>query len=587
MAVSEIQTRSDGGDRPPEETMTRLSALLVQRGHLSEDTMEELDHRVKWLDASLAEIIRDEGLVPEEVVLELLSEITGIPTLGSLHSGIAAETVDLVPARVATRYRVMPLQAGDGVITLGTDRIHSTKEGDHLRVLLDYTIEWALCKARDISECIHHYYGVGIEAFVGIESSAGKVGQGGGEGATAGGDSGREGMTAFVFNIIEDAVRSGATDIHFEPYEHRMRLRYRIDGALCEMPLPIGVERYGKAIVSSIKVMGKLNIAERRLPQDGRMSFAVEDRSLDIRLSVLPSQHGETVNLRILNREAAFLGMKDLGLRDDQFSAMDYLSSLPNGMVLFTGATGSGKTTSLYAALDRLNKTERKIITIEDPVEYRIEGITQLQANADIGFTFGSGLRSVLRHDPDVVLIGEIRDAETASIATSAALTGHLVFSTLHTNDSASAVMRLIDIGVDPYLVAAGLHGVVAQRLIRLICPSCRNETAVDETVLKETRDAFPGLTDGAGFYEGVGCPECRFTGYKGRKAIFEILVMDDELRKLVIARASSVRIMTLAVGQGLETLRYSGWRCAVDGITSVEEVMRVVSESHRTYSYR
>jgi type II secretory ATPase GspE/PulE/Tfp pilus assembly ATPase PilB-like protein len=328
--------------------------------------------------------------------------------------------------------------------------------------------------------------------------------------------------------------------------------------------------------VSSLKIMPALNIAERRLPQDGRIEWKAGQESFDLRVSVLPTRHGEAVNLRILNRRSTFMRLTDLGFRPDQYEIIQDLAGQPYGMVLFTGPTGSGKTTSLYAALAHLNDAERKIITIEDPVEYQMAGITQLQVQPSIGFTFAAGLRSILRHDPDVVLIGEIRDGETAGIAVSAALTGHLVFSTLHTNDSAASLTRLVDMGIEPYLVASSVHGIVAQRLVRRLCPQCAEPEPLAGRMREELDALQPGGADSGRIRRGRGCPHCRFTGYSGRRPIFEIIEMNDELRAMVVDRASSAVLMRHAVSRGLVTLRRAAWDLVLKGETSVEELLRV-----------
>ena len=317
------------------------------------------------------------------------------------------------------------------------------------------------------------------------------------------------------------------------------------------------------------------------MPQDGRFSFDMDGQSLDIRVSVLPSQHGETANLRLLNSGAMLLKLDDLVTGQAQLDVLQSLVTRPHGMVLFTGATGSGKTTSLYASLARLNDDERKIITIEDPVEYRIHGVTQLQVNPDIEFTFASGLRSILRHDPDVVLVGEIRDEETARIAVSAALTGHLVFSTLHTNDSASTPARLVDMGIAPYLVSTSVEGIVAQQLVRRVCRACGREIVMDPGVLKQIETELGGLPDDVNLQRGQGCPTCRYTGYRGRRGIFEMLVLDDALRSLIVDRVAGHVLMQHAMKQGLKSLRQSGWTRALSGETTVAEVLRVTPNPH------
>ena len=555
------------------DVLDRLAKCLVDRGHVTPDVMEELEHRMRWLKEPLDDLLAKDPRVPESTTLELLGEITGFPLVTMAEQRIEEEAVHAMPGRVAAHYRVMPVRLEGETLVLASARVQDVRDEDHLRMLLDHPVRWVLCLAREVEESIKHYYGVGIETFLkaGLEENGPR-----GEGGVVGGEGDETRHVAeFVRHILEDAVRNGATDVHLEPFEGRLRLRYRVDGVLYPVALPRGAARHQRAMVSSVKIMAQLNIAERRLPQDGAFRFDVSEQAHDIRVSILPSRHGETVNLRILNRAAVFLDLRSLGLRDDQEAVMTDVLSLPHGIVLFTGPTGSGKTTSLYAALAWLNQTERKVITIEDPVEYQIAGITQIQVHPQIGLTFASGLRSVLRHDPDVVLIGEIRDAETASIAVSASMTGHLVLSTLHTNDSAGALPRLIDMGVEPYLVASSVQGVIAQRLVRLVCRSCKEPSIPDPRLMACIREET-GVQDEVTFMQGRGCPDCRFTGYSGRRAVFEMLVMDDDLRGLVVERASSLLIMNRAVAEGLATLRRNGWRLAMDGETTVEEVLRV-----------
>jgi type II secretory ATPase GspE/PulE/Tfp pilus assembly ATPase PilB-like protein len=555
----------------PDKRMSDLARLLVERNLLSADTLEELVDRADLLSESIDLIIAREKIVPEEDMVALLSEITGIPTQSKIHAQIELSAVESVPARVVARYRVMPVSVDGDRITLATDSVREIKEEDELRVLLNLAVDWVLCSSHEVSECIRHYYGVAVASFLNADESSKR----GGEEASA---DARD-ISTFVGEIIRDAMDSNASDIHFEPYEDGdLRLRYRIDGVLCAMPLPDGARRLQKAIVSSTKVMAQLNIAETRLPQDGRFSISVGDEPIDIRVSVLPSQNGQALNMRLLNRQATFLDVRQLNIPDDQLNAIGNIVAMPNGVILFTGPTGSGKTTSLYATLAELNNSQRKIITIEDPVEYRIAGITQMQVKPDIGFTFASGLRSILRHDPDVVLVGEIRDGETASIAVSAALTGHMVLSTLHTNDSASAAMRLVDMGVEPYLVTSTLRGVVAQRLLRGICPACKEQIQFDPQIRTEVEVLCPKPIDDVLFYNGKGCPDCRFTGYSGRRAIFEVLVLDDDIRSMIVDRAPSTAIMRQASKRGMSTLSDSGWDCALKGFTTIEEVMRVTN---------
>jgi len=564
-----------GGGRLPGETTIarRIGEKLVEGNVLDAEKVEQAQHRARWLKEPFDRLLIRDRLVEEALVLELLSDVTGIPVVSMARVELEEQAVEIVSVRVIASYRVVPVRLYGGAITLATDSVAELAREEELRVVLGHSIRWVLCRSHEITECIKHYYGVGIQALAGLEAG----GQPGSAGRSGGEHESRD-ITAFVSAIIEDAVASEATDIHFEPCEKGLRLRYRIDGVMASVPLPQGAEGFARAIVSSIKVMAQLNIAEKRLPQDGRFAFEVDGRNLDVRVSVLPAEHGEAANMRILNRESSFLELGQLGYSSEQLEAIEDLITSPHGIVLYTGATGSGKTTSLYASLSKINTDERKIITIEDPVEYRMPGVTQLQVNTDIDFTFASGLRSVLRHDPDVVLIGEIRDEETARIATSAAMTGHLVFSTLHTNDSASAATRLIEMGVPPYLVASSVEGIIAQQLVRRVCSSCRETVSVERPLIEQMVRSIGEKVRDADIYRGTGCPDCRFTGYHGRIGLFEMIVMTDKLRGLIVERAPSGRLMECAVESGLLTLRQCGWVRVLAGETSIDEVLRVTA---------
>ena len=380
-----------------------------------------------------------------------------------------------------------------------------------------------------------------------------------------------------VNQILQRAIELDASDIHVEPFDGELRLRYRIDGALRDMDAPAA--RMGMAIVSRIKIMAHLDIAERRMPQDGRIRLRLQGRDFDLRVSTIPTLHGESVALRLLNRDSIAHDFTALGFPDDVRRRFEEVLTLPHGMILLTGPTGSGKTTTLYAALNRLNTPERKIITVEDPVEYQLDGINQIQAKPAIGLSFANTLRSIVRQDPDVIMVGEMRDLETARISIQSALTGHLVLSTLHTNDAASATTRLLEMGVEDYLLTSTLNAVMAQRLVRRLCPACRRPVEYTETL--EAR--VPGLARHLGadgtLYTAVGCPECGGTGYHGRTAIQELLVIDDDLRQLILAREEAQRIEAAACERGMRTMYDEGLRKAAAGITSVEEVLRVIQE--------
>lgn len=376
--------------------------------------------------------------------------------------------------------------------------------------------------------------------------------------------------------ILFQAVKERASDIHIEPFQKELIVRYRIDGILYQRLSP--PKRYQSAIVSRLKVMAKLDIAEKRLPQDGRIPIKIADKDIDIRVSIIPTTFGERVVLRLLDKSSILLGLEEIGLSPAQLHTVDDLIHRSNGILFVTGPTGSGKTTTLYAALSRINSPDKNIITIEDPVEYQLWGIGQIQVNPKIGLTFAQGLRSVLRHDPDVILVGEVRDTETAEIAIQAALTGHLVFSTLHTNDAASAATRLLDMGVEPFLVASVVRAIVAQRLVRVICPECKEGYPPNGEALREIGISSFQLEGGV-VYRGRGCPACSETGYRGRSGIYEMLIVSDAIRHLIMEKADSTSICRQAVEEGMKTLREDGAQKVIAGLTTLEEVVRVTQE--------
>lgn len=548
------------------EIHTGLLRALEQQGRVTPEAAQDLRHRAEWSSRPLEEILLKEGLTPETDLMAILAEITGFSAVSLARRKVEASVIERVPVKVVATHGVMPLSLDQGTLVLATSRAREAEETEHLRALLGYAVEWVLATPAEIAECIRFHYGVGAAEFLGLRG----VGSGGGE----------FDIPDFLRLIVADAIRARATDVHVEPAEHRLRLRYRIDGVLSEVPLPAGIERFARAMISSLKIMAQMNIAEHRVPQDGRFDVAVGADTFDVRVSVLPSQHGESINLRILNRHATFLHLDQLGIPEGPRRDLEALIQQPYGVLLFTGPTGSGKTTSLYAALAQINTPERKIITLEDPIEYRIPGITQMQIDPIAGFTFASGLRSILRHDPNVILIGEIRDEETAEIAASAALTGHLVFSTLHTNDSAGGVTRLVDMGIEPYLLTSCLLGVVAQRLMRCVCAHCHEQIPLDPHLWPELQGYFPNLTAPPAVWRGAGCAECRFTGYRGRRPIYEILEITDSIRPLILDHSSSTVIQKQAATEGLISLRQRAWEYVLSGLSSVEELSRVTRRS-------
>ncbi|MBM3877947.1 MAG: type II/IV secretion system protein, partial [Verrucomicrobia bacterium] len=395
------------------------------------------------------------------------------------------------------------------------------------------------------------------------------------------GDDQEASVIKFVNQIIWEAFKDRATDIHFEPAEDELRIRYRIDGILHQTPMPPQLKKYQAALISRVKVMSGMNIAEKRLPQDGRINVRIKGEEIDIRVSTVPTVYGESLSLRLLTRGKIFFGLDKLGFPDHEQTIIRDLILKPHGILLVTGPTGSGKSTSLYAFLSSINSVTKRIITIEEPVEYELKGINQIAVRSDIGLTFAVGLRHILRQDPNVIMVGEIRDLETAEIAIRAALTGHLVFSTLHTNDAPSAFTRLIDMGIEPFLVASSLEAVMAQRLVRTICPICKAPQKVERSYLK--RIGFPEEEiDSTKFLKGAGCEDCRQLGYQGRTGIHELLLVNEQLRPLIMNRAPASTIAHEAITGGMRTLRVDGWRKVKAGITTIEEVIRVTqTEEH------
>jgi len=560
------------------QLMLELGHALVEQGLLTRPQIDELNSRGALTGKNLHTIILEEGLIDEKHVLTALGDLSGIPFKHMADMTITDEAVHKVPARVALRYSVMPVQIEGSTITLAVGEVPGQTTVDGLRMLLNTAIEWILCTSTDITRSIKHFYGLGadtIDHIVDVPEEKVEI-----EGTDVSIEAADPGVVKFVNQVISEAINMDATDIHIEPFETKLRLRYRVDGILQEIPIPKGVAQLRRAISSCVKIMADMDIAERRKPHDGRIKVRSGKDEFDLRVSVLPTRYGETVNMRILNRKAMFIDLAHLGMGEAQMPALEYLSSLPHGVVLLTGPTGSGKTTTLYAVLSRVNNAGVKIITVEDPIEYQMQGISQIQVHARIGLTFANILRSILRHDPDIVLIGEIRDSETADIAVRASLTGHLVFSTLHTNDAPSAVTRLIDMNIEPFLVSSCLEGVIAQRLVRRICPACKTEDQPDDIIVQEIAALLPERSVGATYYKGKGCPECNFTGYRGRIAIVETMILNDILRGLVVHQRPSNEIKAKAIEHGMVTLRTDGWGRVLDGITTVDEVLRVARKA-------
>lgn len=485
-----------------------------------------------------------------------------------------------ISTKVAFQFTIMPVRMIEERVQLAVANPFDPAMLNAVQFEAQSPLEFALAPKAEIEKALKKYYGVGAETLgemseeepVDLEIASDKEITESDQEAS---------VIKFVNQVIWEAYKDRSTDIHLEPMEDELRIRYRIDGILHQTPMPPQLKRFQAAIISRIKVMSGMNIAEKRLPQDGRINVRIKGEEIDIRVSTVPTVYGESVSLRLLTRGKIFLTLDKLGFLPEEEAAIREIIVKPHGIFLVTGPTGSGKSTSLYAFLSTINSTQKRIITIEEPVEYELRGINQIAVRPDIGLTFAMGLRHILRQDPNVVMVGEIRDLETAEIAIRAALTGHLVFSTLHTNDAPSAFTRLIDMGIEPFLVASSVEAVMAQRLVRTICPFCKTEQPVERDYLH--RIAFPPEHIATTrFLRGAGCEECRQLGYQGRTGIYELLLLNETLRPLILSRAASSTIAQRAMENGMRTLRVDGWRKVRNGITTIEEVLRVTqTEEH------
>ena len=514
----------------------------------------------------------------EREVLEWLAGEYGVGFLPLDSVEADREVLALFPARILLKEELLPLRRDQGSVEIATCRLFSNRGIDTLRASTGLRLKRVLCPREALLREMKKNLGVGADTIGALdeEKSVQVVEEGRDESNLDAGAEDEASIIRFVNQVLKDAIELRASDIHLEPFEHEFRIRYRIDGELQEIPLPAQLKQFQPAIVSRVKILSHLNIAEKRLPQDGRIKVRIEDTEVDIRVSVIPMLHGEAVVMRLLRQNSTLRGLSEIGLGPRELECFRRVLDLPHGIVLVTGPTGSGKTSTLYTALNEINDEVRKIITIEDPVEYQLRGVNQIQVSEKAGLTFARGLRSILRHDPDVVLIGEIRDRETAQIAVQASLTGHLVFSTLHTNDAPGAVTRLVDMGVEPYLVASSLEAVLAQRLVRVLCPKCK---APDTSANARAFRSRMGIAPEVPLFRAVGCRECRQTGFHGRHAIFEWMDTDETIRRLILESASTDQIRAAARAAGMRTLAEDGWRLVAQGITTVEEVLGVTTD--------
>jgi len=518
------------------------------------------------------------GIAREDVFLKKVGEILGFAYTELADAKPTDEAITRLPARAVYQYNVLPLKVENGVLTVVTCDPFDTGMTDGLRLAAGCPVRVTLSPREEINKAVQKYYGVGADAIekmiedgrYEVDSDIASISK------IDVNEMGAEAsIVKFVNQIISEADRQGATDIHVEPMEEELRIRYRIDGMLHKVDVPPQLNRLKAAIISRIKVMANLDIAEKRLPMDGRIGVRLNNDDIDIRVSTMPTAYGESISLRLLQKAGNFVKLPDLGFNPHDYDQVVKLINRPNGIFLVTGPTGSGKSTSLYAFLHEINKMQVRILTAEDPIEYEMPGINQVLVRQDIGLTFARALRAFLRQDPDIIMVGEIRDGETAEIAINASLTGHLVFSTLHTNDAAGAFARLIDMGAEPFLVASAVAGVMAQRLVRRLCPKCKREVPLD---MKWYDLPYPPASQTV--WIPHGCEACKKTGYKGRGGLFELLVVSEDIESLIIGRRSSTEIREAAIKHGMKRLREDGWLKVFKGMTSVEEVMRVTEEN-------
>lgn len=557
-----------------------IGQLLIMKGLISMETLERALLEQEKNKGLLGETLIKLGLINTEQFYSVLAEQLGVEYINLKNVTIDPAIINEIPAKFACHYELMPIKIEGGAITVAMSNPLDIHTVDDIKLLLKKDIKTVLANKEDILAAIKKYYGVGAETIEKMSPEAedqGIISVQHEETQDLIESAEDASIIKFVNQILLEAYRDRATDIHIEPYEDELSVRYRIDGVLHETKVPSTIKNFQSAIISRIKIMANLNIAERRLPQDGRMRIKIGDDKVDLRVSILPTPYGESVMIRILSSNILF-GLENLGLLKPDLEILEKMIKKPHGIIFVTGPTGSGKTTTLYASLNKINDKDKKIITIEDPIEYQLKGIMQMQVQPKIGFTFANALRSMLRHDPDVMMVGEARDYETVEITIRVALTGHLVFSTIHTNDAAGGVTRLIDMGVEPFLVASSVECFIAQRLVRVICNNCKREFKPDKEILKELGVSRIDLSK-VKLYEGEGCDLCRHTGYKGRTAIYEILVMTEPIRELVLKRASADQIKKKAISLGMRTLRQDGWEKIKTGITTPSEVIRVTQE--------
>ena len=551
--------------------------IFVEQGIIDKRVVDDILQEVSATGKTLCDVLVDYQAVTQEGYYETIAQAIGSEFVDLANFVPPPDLLKLVPANLCQLHRIFPLGFEGGVLQLAMADPLNQQTVEDLRFSLGKEVQPVVAPIYQIEDLIKTHYGADAASLDSILAELGGGIEFGGEGGTMDikeieNEANAAPIIRYVDLVLAQAIQDRASDIHFEPFETEFKIRYRVDGSLYEMAPP--PRHLANPVISRVKVMSNLNIAERRIPQDGRIQTHIAGRQVDLRVSTLPTQFGESVVLRVLDRSTVKLELESLGMPDNVYQYLLRTIELPNGIFIVTGPTGSGKTTTLYACLNKINTVDSKVLTAEDPVEYEIEGIIQVPVNEGIGLTFGRVLRAFLRQDPDRIMVGETRDVETAQIAIQASLTGHLVFTTLHTNDAPGAVTRLIDMGVEPFLISASLEAVLGQRLIRKICATCRSPYEPSESVLAQL-GLTPQEIGDKNFYYGSGCDACNKTGYRGRKGIYELLDLTDPLRQLINERAPSVVLKQKAVELGMNTLRHDGLRSIYDGETTIEEVLK------------
>jgi type II secretion system protein E len=553
-----------------------IAALLLDRGLITREQLDEVLAEQRSSGERLDRLLVRKGLVSQNQVLQVIGDQFQMPVVDLQSIEIDDAVLQALPPKLVFRQNCVPIARNNDTLTIATSDPFELSVLDELKLLTGCSIEIVLADEEELRKFIRERYGVGVDT---LDAMSEGLGAAHADVKAEGADEVEQAQEASVIKLVNDllieAITERATDVHIEPYEKTLAVRYRIDGVLQKANVPPTINRFAAAIISRLKIMANLNIAEKRRPQDGRITMRHKGQEYDLRVSVIPMLFGEGVVLRVLSKTAVLLSLGDLGMPRNILDAWDALINRPHGILLVTGPTGSGKSTTLYASLNRIVSDEVKVITVEDPVEYHVAGVNQIQVNHKVGLDFAAGLRAILRHDPDVVMIGEIRDKETAETAVQASLTGHLVFSTLHTNDATGATTRLLDMGVEPFLVSSSLEGVLAQRLVRRVCPECSTTYTPQPDDVPESFALQPGET----LVKGAGCRACRTTGYRGRVGIYELLRITDTARDQIMHRVSSPQIAASAAAEGaLSTLRADGFSKVRAGITTLEEVMRALT---------